>query len=118
SPGEDDTFHTALPCFCDCWPPPWPSPQEQGKGQGGGLEPAIPLPVPGGRDDLFQILEFGFPAQFRLRFGGAGDQARRIARAARAFDRLDGVARNALARRDDLAHRVALLAAQVVEVAR
>src|SRR5579864_4132039 len=46
------------------------------------LKPSVLLPIPGGGDDVGQVLELRLPAQLRLRPGGAGDQAGRIARTA------------------------------------
>src|SRR5205823_232054 len=54
--------------------------------------PPVLLPVPRGGDGLFEVEVARLPAEFVPGFGGAGDEARWIALAARAFLQRHGAA--------------------------
>ena len=73
------------------------------------------VPRPGGGNDVFELGKFRFPTEFADGFFGGGDQVRRVAGAARFFDRRNFFAGDFLAHLDDLPHGIAVAVAEVVK---
>ena len=72
------------------------------------------MPRPGAGDDFFNVLELRLPAEFGADFFRAGDEARRVAGAARLFDDGDFFAGDLFASGDDFADAGAAAGAEVV----
>jgi hypothetical protein len=66
------------------------------------------MPGPGAGDDFFHVLELRLPAEFGADFFRAGDEARRVAGAARLFEDGDFLAGDFFARAAHCADAVVL----------
>src|SRR5208282_2355872 len=75
----------------------------------------VAMPLPRACDNRFQIREPRLPAQLASNFFRAGNQHRRIACAARGFDRWNLMSGNLPRYFDDLAHTETLSVTQVID---